>query len=184
MGEVTLRTIELGDTDNIVKWRNVDSVKKYLYTQDELTAEQHIAYYERCVKSGKCAQFIISVRDDERYKDIGTVFIKNIDHKNHSGEYGIFIGEESARGRGYGKEATKLILRYAFGELKLHRIFLTVMCDNLQAISAYEKSGFVMEGIMREEYLRSDGYIDIIIMSILKDEWEEREAAALRTRSS
>ena len=130
-----------------------------------------MAYFENVVKTGKCAQFIISIADG---KDIGTIFIKNIDHKNHNGEYGIFIGEESARGKGYARFATKEILKYGFEELNLHRIHLTVMADNISAIKSYKNSGFVVEGILRDAYLKDDKFIDILMMSILKSDWEAR----------
>ena len=174
MSKIAIRPITLDDTDNIVRWRNLYSVRKNLYSQAELTPEQHIAYYKNNVESGKCAQFIIALTDDNNTCDIGTVFIKNIDYDNNNGEFGIFIGEETERGKGYAKLSTKLILEYGFESLNLHRIYLTVMADNIQAIRAYESSGFVKEGIMREEYLRNDGYVDIVIMGILKKDWDER----------
>ena len=175
MKKISLRALSLGDTDNIVKWRNLPSVKKNLYSQAELKPEQHIAYFENVVKNGKCAQFIIVVEDEGLSTDIGTIFIKNIDNANHSGEYGIFIGEESARGKGYAKIATEQILKFGFDTLGLHRIYLTVMSDNIPAIKTYENSGFVREGVMRDEYLRIDGYVDVVMMSILKQEWETRK---------
>ena len=175
MTKVTIRPLERGDTDNIVRWRNTDSVKRNLYTQDELRPEQHLAYYENVVCKGKCAQFIITADEDGVRTDIGTVFIKKLDHANHNGEYGIFIGEESARGKGYAKAATELILAYGFEKLMLHRIYLTVMADNYPAISAYKHCGFQQEGLMRDEYLRLDGYVDIIMMAILKEDWNKRQ---------
>lgn len=175
MNKISLRPLSLDDTDNIVRWRNLPSVKKNLYSQVELKPEQHIAYFESVVKMGKCAQFIIVVEDEKQSTDIGTIFIKNIDGSNHNGEYGIFIGEESARGKGYAKPATDLILKYGFESLNLHRIYLTVMSDNIPAIRAYERAGFVREGVLREEYLRGDSYVDIVMMSILKQEWDAKD---------
>lgn len=175
MKKISLRALSLEDTDNIVRWRNLPSVKKNLYSQAELKPEQHIAYFENVVKNGKCAQFIIVVEDDGISTDIGTIFIKNIDKSNNSGEYGIFIGEESARGKGYAKIATEQILKFGFESLGLHRIYLTVMSDNIPAIKTYENSGFVREGVMRDEYRRFDGYVDIVMMSILEQEWEARK---------
>lgn len=171
MGKVSLRPLNISDTDNIVRWRNSDSVKKNLYTQDRLTPEQHIAYFYNVVQAGRCAQFIIVVDEGEKQADVGTAFIKGIDLENRSGEFGIFIGEEGARGKGYAQAATKLILRHAFKALRLHRVYLTVMRDNHAAIRAYEKCGFVTEGIMRDGYLRSDGFVDVVMMSVLEDEW-------------
>ena len=175
MSTVRIRPLEMRDTDNIVKWRNLDSVKKYLYSQGELKPEQHIAYYEHVVKAGKCKQFIICVENNEALQDVGTIFIKNIDYSSNNGEYGIFIGESSARGKGFAKIATDLILEYAFETIGLHRIYLTVMKDNVAAIKLYEKCGFSREGIMRDGYLRKDGYVDVVMMSVLKREWENRQ---------
>ncbi|MBR3507285.1 MAG: UDP-4-amino-4,6-dideoxy-N-acetyl-beta-L-altrosamine N-acetyltransferase [Lachnospiraceae bacterium] len=173
MGKVLLRQLSLADTDNIVRWRNNPSVKKNLYSQDELKHQQHISYFEKLVKTGKCAQFII-VENGENQRDIGTTFIKNIDHNNHNGEYGIFIGEDSARGKGLAVSATYETLKYGFEELKLHRIYLTVMADNVPAISTYEKVGFIKEGIMRDGFLRYDGYVDIVMMAMLKSGWDNQ----------
>ena len=175
MNQVSLRTLSIHDTKNIIKWRNMTSVKKNLYFQGELTAEQHIAYYENFIKTGKCVQFIIVVKNDKFSTDIGTVFIKNIDCSNHNGEYGIFIGEEAARGKGYAKPATELVLKYGFEVLNLHRIYLTVMSDNVPAIKTYESVGFIREGVLREEYMRANGYVDVVMMSMLRREWNAKE---------
>lgn len=172
MIEVKLRPLTLGDTQNIVKWRNNIAVKKNLYSQDELTPEQHIKYFENMVETKKCVQFIIELNTDGFISDIGTAFIKNIDYRNRNGEFGIFIGEDNARGKGYASIATNKIVAYGFEVMNLNRIFLTVMSDNIPAIKTYEKVGFIHEGVMREEYLRDDGYVDVILMSILRSEWE------------
>lgn len=173
MEKALLRQLSLTDTDSIVRWRNNPSVKKNLYSQEELNPQQHIAYFEKYIKTGKCVQFII-VENGENQRDVGTTFIKNIDHDNHNGEYGIFIGEENARGKGIAASATYEILKYGFEELKLHRIYLTVMADNFPAIRTYEKVGFMKEGVMREEFLRYDGYVDIVMMAMLKSDWDNR----------
>ena len=174
MKTISIRPLSIDDTRNIVKWRNLPSVKRFLYSQDKLTPDSHIAYFESVVKAGKCAQFIIVLRKDEKEYDIGTIFIKNLDVKNRNGEFGIFIGEEIGRGKGYSLLATNLILEYGFKELGLHRISLSVMEDNIAAIKTYRKAGFVQEGILREEYLREGEYINIVLMSILKEEWNKK----------
>ena len=169
---ITLRTISSLDTSNIVRWRNAHSVRANLYTQTELTEQQHETWLQTKVATGFCTQYIIVVQEACCSTDIGTVFIKNIDRENNKGEFGIFVGEESARGKGYGKQATKQILDVAFRELKLNRVYLTVMADNLSAIRAYKNAGFLVEGMLREDYLRSDGYIDVVVMGITLADWK------------
>lgn len=166
---VKLRKLAESDTANIVRWRNSPSVKCNLYSQEDITEEQHLNYFHNIVETGKCAQYIIVVEDENGSRDIGTTFIKNIDRHSNKGEFGIFIGEESARGKGYAKYAISEILRIAFDELNLHRVYLSVMADNLLAIKSYKKVGFVIEGSFSDDYLRNDEYIDVIVMAIIKE---------------
>lgn len=170
--EVVLRQITESDTDNIVKWRNAPDVKKNLYTQAPLTTEQHLNWLKNKVNTGYCAQFIIEVHSPDSMRSIGTVFIKNIDRINLKGEYGIFIGESDARGKGFALKATVKILQHAFEELKLNRIYLTVFSDNLAAINVYQKAGFVQEGILKQDVFRFDRFSDVVCMAITKDLWK------------
>lgn len=169
---IRLRKIDYCDTDNIIKWRNTESVRKNLYVQDELTKEQHIWWLENRVFPGHCVQYIIEVNENGVSTDIGTVFIKNIDTDTLKGEYGIQIGEESARGKGYGTEAAKQLLKIAFTELNLNRVYLTVLANNIGAIKSYKKAGFIIEGTLKSDYKRGNQFFDVVEMAILKSEWE------------
>jgi RimJ/RimL family protein N-acetyltransferase len=91
---------------------------------------------------------------------------------NESAELSVIVGHQDDRHRGYGTEAIDRLLRYAFEELGLNRIGLSVFEFNEEAISAYEKLGFVVEGRFRQAIKRRSGFHDAILMSILKSEWE------------
>ena len=169
MDELRLRPIEAGDTDNILKWRNSPAVYNNLYTRDELTREQHLDWLKTRVETGLCRQYIIEVEN----LPVGTVFIKNIDRQSQKGEFGIFIGEKQARGKGYASVATQKILETAFSELELNRVYLTVFADNIPGIKAYLKAGFLAEGILKQDFLRPDGFVDIVVMGITKRDWKD-----------
>lgn len=86
----------------------------------------------------------------------------------------IGIGEDTQRGQGYGYEAMSLLLQFAFDELNLHRVQLTVFDYNEHAIRLYEKLGFTREGTFRE-FLRRDGQRhDMLLYGLLRPEWERR----------
>jgi RimJ/RimL family protein N-acetyltransferase len=85
---------------------------------------------------------------------------------------GIGIGERSDWGKGYGTDAMRLILRYAFAELNLFRVSLDVLGSNARAIRSYEKCGFVREGEVRDAARYDGQYISEVHMGILRDEWE------------
>jgi RimJ/RimL family protein N-acetyltransferase len=87
---------------------------------------------------------------------------------------GLFIGDKSCWNKGYGTEVMRLLLRHGFGTLNLNRIFLRVDEDNYGGIRAYEKAGFLLEGRERMGGYRNGKYHDILRMSVLRSEWEER----------
>jgi len=102
---------------------------------------------------------------------IGTCAFSQLDGENGSALYHITIGESDAWGRGYGTEATQLMIDHAFGTLGLHRIALFVFEFNERAIRAYKRCGFVVEGRSRESIWRDGRWWDELAMSILESDW-------------
>jgi RimJ/RimL family protein N-acetyltransferase len=102
---------------------------------------------------------------------IGTCAFSQLDGENGSALYHITIGEPDAWGRGYGTEATRLMIDHAFGSLGLHRIALFVFEFNERAIRAYKRCGFVVEGRSRESIWRDGRWWDELAMSILESDW-------------
>ena len=82
---------------------------------------------------------------DENDEYLGTISLKHISYKNSSAEYAI-VTRKKAQGTGAAKRATLELLKYAFEELKLHKVYLNVLEDNVKAQKLYEKCGFVYEG--------------------------------------
>ena len=111
------------------------------------------------------------LRTLENDKLIGFVALFGIEWNNQCGRLAIGIGDPNFRNKGYGTDALRVILRYAFCELNLHRVGLDVISYNLRAIRAYKKVGFSVEGTMREAVLRDGEKYDRIMMSILRNEY-------------
>jgi RimJ/RimL family protein N-acetyltransferase len=108
---------------------------------------------------------------------IGTCAFSQLDGDNGSALYHITIGEADAWGRGYGTEATRLMIDHAFGSLGLHRIALFVFEFNERAIRAYRRVGFVVEGRSRESVWRDGRWWDELAMSILDSDWRRTNDA-------
>ncbi|MCU0496320.1 MAG: GNAT family N-acetyltransferase [Anaerolineae bacterium] len=116
--------------------------------------------------------FAIRLRADQSL--IGWIALDGILWNHGAAWLSIAVGEAHQRGQGYGYEACELILRYAFHELNLHRVQLTVFANNHRAIRLYERLGFVREGVYRE-YLHRDGQrFDMYLYGILRSEWQPR----------
>lgn len=162
---IYLRPMTEEDTDLIVAWRNSDGVRRHFIYQAMFTREGHLNWLNSVIKPGKASQMIIC--ESATDEPLGSVYIRDIDREHRKGEYGIFIGEDAARGRGVGTAAAMLMIRYAFEELKLHRLFLRVYADNLRAVRSYEKAGFVREAYLKDDVYVNGAFRDIILMAVL-----------------
>ena len=168
--KLTLRPITDADTDDIVRWRNDPEVWRYFLFREPFTPAMHRAWLQNKVMTGKVIQYIIVER--ESGKSVGSVYFRDVDEKNESAEYGIFIGEAWARKRGHGTETARLFIRFGLEVLRLHRISLKVLGGNEVARRSYEKAGFRTEGVFRE-FVKLDGaFTDVVFMARLAGEGE------------
>ncbi len=174
---VYIRPITPEDTDRIVTWRNRDFVRKNFIYQKPFTREGHEAWLREQVVSGHVAQFIICVESagaESICREIGSVYLRDIDREAGEAEYGVFIGEEKALGQGYGTQAAKLMLDYGFGKLGLKKIFLRFLEGNAKALGSYEKAGFQMINNRRETVNLEQGIRCVLFMEIDRGTWEKQ----------
>jgi RimJ/RimL family protein N-acetyltransferase len=118
--------------------------------------------------------YLFAIRTLEQNALIGFVQIDGILWNQRNGWITLAIGDPAHRGQGYGKEAMQLILGYAFHELNLHRLQLTVFSYNERAIGLYESIGFQREGAYREFILRDGKAYDMYLYGLLRSEWKHR----------
>jgi RimJ/RimL family protein N-acetyltransferase len=116
---------------------------------------------------------IRALDDNQLIGDIG-VYVESWAHVE--GWVGIGIGERAYWGNGYGTEAMRLLLRFAFSELNLQRVSLGVYAYNPRALRSYEKAGFRREGVVRGDCRRDGQHWDSVFMGILREEWLDLEA--------
>lgn len=132
---------------------------------------QILSYIERQQGDPSRASFAVVRHEDHEL--VGEVVLNEIDARNRTSNFRIFIDAQYI-GRGYGTDATRLILDYGFGMLNLHRIELDVYTNNPRALHVYEKVGFTLEGTKRQNWFYDHRYYDSIVMSILEDEYRAR----------
>ncbi len=104
-------------------------------------------------------------------RPLGVTEVRHIDHVHGTAEYGISIGEKDCWGKGYGTEATRLMLDYAFRVLGLHNVMLTTYAYNQRAIGAYTRAGFREVGRRRECQRIGDRFYDDVYMDCLASEF-------------
>ena len=164
---VRLRLMTAGDTAKIVAWRNRDFVRNNFIYQELFTEEGHLRWIREQVEPGYVVQFIICLADG---REIGSVYFRDIDREKGTAEYGIFIGEEDALGCGYGTAAAWQALAYAFAKLKLLKVFLRFLADNIGARKSYEHVGFRLTD-RRERVMTRQGEREVCFMELNAADW-------------
>ncbi|MFN8374195.1 MAG: GNAT family protein [Anaerolineae bacterium] len=169
---VRLTAIRPEDSAVVTRWYEDGEFARLLdATPAYPRAESQVSRY-LLEESGK-EVFIFAIRrtDDERF--MGFIDLSGILWTQGVAWLGIGIGPEF-QGQGYGGEALQLVLAFAFRELNLHRIQLTVFAYNERATALYEKLGFVREGVFREALNRDGQRFDMLLYGMLRHEWQAR----------
>ena len=165
-----LSPIRIEDAEQYCEWINDLEVIRFLsLPSQQIGITKEKAILEDMIKRG--AQ-IFAIIDKEKDELIGNCSLFDIDHLHQKAELGIFIGDKNYWGKGYGTEATKLLLDYGFNILNLNNIMLKVYSYNKRGIRSYEKCGFKVIGSRREVKIIGGKKYDEIYMDILVSEFE------------
>ncbi len=179
---VFLCPITLDDAPIIVEKVNDpvlrEKLKYFSFFQEPLIFERETAYLKRMIDSQNDLIMVIKLIEGKKF--IGTVGLHEIDWLNDHLRFGIIIFDKDFWGGGYGREAVDLMLDFSFEELNMNKVYLASRTDNAVAIGVYQKLGFKVEGVLRQEYRINKTedkevrlYLDLLKMSILKSEWRE-----------
>jgi RimJ/RimL family protein N-acetyltransferase len=170
---IRLRAPERSDIPSFVAWLNDPEVRQGLLLHLPLSQADEEQWFDAMqARPSNEHPLTIEVRDGEDWKAIGNCGYDSFDWRCRSVEVGIFIGDKSCWNRGIGTEVMRLMLKHGFLTLNLNRIFLQVYASNPRAVRAYEKAGFVHEGRKRQGMYKDGQYIDILLMSVLREEWQ------------
>lgn len=162
-------TVDEEITEKFTKWLNDFKITDYIgRSASIMTIEGEKKWFENHPTDTDHIFFIVRAEDDEV---IGSIGLHRIDYISRTATFGIFIGEESGRDKGYGTESLRLILDYGFNYLNLNSIKLDVMEFNDRAIACYKKCGFKEYGRRRKCYFLNGKYYDKIEMDILAEEF-------------
>jgi RimJ/RimL family protein N-acetyltransferase len=175
---VYLRPLEPADVELVHRWF---SDARVLLLMGELP--RSLASRQRSAEASVESQgddhfsFVICRLADS--EPVGRTDVFEIDRHNGSAAFGITIGDPALWGQGLGTDAINVVVDFAFGQLRLERLWLGTDANNTRAQTAYAKAGFTVEGRLRHAYYQDGEFVDEIRMAMLRDEW----AALTRPRS-
>jgi diamine N-acetyltransferase len=170
VGEVVaLGPLERAHVALYQRWQNDPTVTRTLAAARPWTHEQMAAAFSDTAAMSDQTHFTVYER--ATWRPIGSTYLADIDQRNGTAEFGIVIGAADARGRGYGTQATRLTLDYAFSALSLRNVLLQVYAFNEAGVRAYTKAGFREIGRRHACKRRGELRWDVIYMEALAREF-------------
>ncbi len=170
---IRLRSAERSDLEKFVEWINDPEVTAGLTLFLPMSSIDEDKWFENVMQRPQEEKpLVIDVKDGKGWRLIGNSSFFDFDWVARSAEVGIMIGEKSIWNQGYGSEVMTLLLRHGYETLNLNRVYLRVYAANKRAIHVYEKTGFVHEGNMRQAVYKNGKYSDVLLMSVLREEWD------------
>lgn len=169
---VRLRKMSSEDASTYHEWRNDIEVMQFTNPSlDVFTYADTENFVKSITESNNSRSYIIE--DIEANKPIGVTSLINIDYGNRNAECIIDIGDKNYWSKGFGKEAFRLLLDFAFNELNLHKVYLRVFSFNERAIKLYQKLGFYKEGELEEQFYRNGAWQNVVFMGLLKRNYKK-----------
>lgn len=169
---IYLRALELDDYKISVKWRNDDNITNLLGgSKWFVSMETEKQWVQNAIMQNKDIRLAICTVDKDIY--IGNIYLTGIDYLNRKAQTQILIGNREYWNNGYGTEAMRLLLEYAFNYKNLRRLEAVVLEDNIGSRKMHEKLGYKKEGILRQSVYKNGQYKNQILFALLKTEYEK-----------
>jgi diamine N-acetyltransferase len=174
-GDLTcVRAVEPSDIDDVLKNWNDLNFRRFLGPPIPWSRNFLELWLKKRTDTDPWRDQILelAITDKTTGEFLGFVHLEDIKRPHSRAEFGISIQNPNNQSKGYGTDATRVILWVAFNILGLHSVYLDTMEDNERAIRMYEKVGFKTVGTLRETEFIDGGYKGLLLMDILKDEFE------------
>jgi UDP-4-amino-4,6-dideoxy-N-acetyl-beta-L-altrosamine N-acetyltransferase len=168
---ISLRDITPEDKDMLRGWRNKPEVNKYLYTDHNISQEEHDRWFEGIATDSTRRYWIINCDD----KDVGVVYLYDVDYKNRRCYWAFYVADPDTRGKGIGSFVEYSILKYVFDDLEMEKLCAEVLAFNEPVTCMHKSFGFVEEGHFRNHIRKGNRQEDIVCVAILKEEWQTRK---------
>jgi RimJ/RimL family protein N-acetyltransferase len=172
-----LRPLRASDHATSVRWRNDAEIRDHvLGYRFPVTKEMEAHWVDAVLKDQSRTRVVLAIEDKTDGALVGFVYLNNIDWFARNAEFGMLIGERDRQGKGLARETLELVATYAFGTLNLHKVYLRVVAFNKRALNLYRTFGFAEEGIQRQQAFLRERYHDVVLMGLLRREFERKRA--------
>lgn len=164
-----MRDVKHEDKKMIRKWRNMPKVSKWMYTDHNISEEEHERWFRRIFNDEKRKYWIIAHNGN----DVGLVNLYDINEVHKRCSWAFYLADMSVRGKGIGSYVEYFVLNYVFEELNFNRLCCEVIAFNENVANMHKRYGFSIEGIFREHIFKNGEAVDVISLAILKRDWNK-----------
>jgi len=170
--QIRLRPLAAADRDRLLAWRNSERVRRNMYTDHIIGAEEHRRWFERALEGGAAAHFLFELGD----RPLGVVSFTEISQVHERCSWAFYLGEQDAP-RGAGAAMEFLALSHAFDTRGIRKLCCEVFAFNASVIGLHEKFGFVREGRLVQHCLKDGRLEDVVCLARFRDGWEKDKPA-------
>lgn len=170
---IDLRDLVPEDSERLFAWRREPEVNRWMSDQPPDALAAHQRWFDGFLNDPDRRGWIITTAG----RPAGFLALSGLTGCNRRAEWGWYIGDPEARGRGVGRAAQALGLDKAFDTLGLHKVWAEVLADNEAALKAQAAAGFRREGYLKGHALKDGVFRDVVLLAITADEWRARRAA-------
>src|ERR1700722_17174582 len=163
-----LRPLEQEDARIIASWLNDQEVIRSMLQYRPMTVAREEEYLATMSDSEK--DLVLGLVQKTTDRLIGVTGLHHLDIRNRHASFGLMVGVKEEWGKGFGTEATRLMVDHAFRPLNLNRVWLHVHEFNERGVRPYKKVGFQVEGRLRQDCFRDGRYWDTFVMGILRED--------------
>lgn len=162
-----VRPMAQADLERVLTWRNHLNVRRYMYTQHEISLDEHHRWFERARQDPRKHLLIFEVN----HLPIGFVSFTELDSSGVA-EWGYYAAPDAAKGTG--RALGRAALDYAFNEITLHKVCGQALAFNERSIRFHQSFGFKQEGVLRDQHFDGEHYHHVICFGLLRDEWKSK----------
>jgi RimJ/RimL family protein N-acetyltransferase len=166
---VILRAFEREDAERSYRWMNDPNIVRTLKTRYPIAFQSEQEWIEHAIHAEASERHFAIERKDDR-SHIGNASIHEIDWVSRRAWFGLFIGEPTAWNRGFGGDAIRTLVRFAFEEMNLSKLSIRVFEYNDRAKHVLESHGFVTEGLLKRDFYREGTFHDIVLYSVFREQ--------------
>mgnify|MGYP000639041833 CR=1 FL=1 len=162
-----LRVMAERDLEQVLAWRNHASIRLHMYTQHEITFDEHLSWWNRVSESPNYALFIF----ERMQRPMGYVAFSEITQKNTTATWGFYTAPDAPKGTG--SLMTFAAMEMAFGPLRLPKLDAEILDENTASLQLHKSFGFLSQGLIRNSRLVGDELVSVHRFTLDSDRWKQ-----------